>query len=164
MSQSSGLLSFSLDPKMLIEGPYATSEHGELDLTIRLGSSQKRSEVGLYTELFPAIGYYSFGLFSNYKILLESNPKKFHRWEVPVGGELGFIRRAHRDVSHRGLCAEEVLQFNFALNASVRYFFIKNMGVEIGINYRYRSDLAKIYQDYFQLRANIFTGIVFRWP
>jgi hypothetical protein len=183
VSQSSVLLSFTVDPKMLLKGPYKTSLHGELDLTIRLACYHRRYEIGLYTELFPAIEYYSFGFFSNYKIPLESNPKKFHRWVVPIGGEIGFIKRNHREkppsrarylspiakgARHRPPppppFKREELEFSFAFNTSIRYFFSKNMGVELGVNYRYRSDLEKIYQDNFQMRYNIFTGIVFRWP
>jgi len=119
--QSYWLLSFTLDPKMLVEGPYESSEHGELDLTIRLACYHKNYEVGLYTALFPAIEYYSFGVFSNYKILLESNPKKFDRWVLPVGVEMGFIRRVRTNVFHHGSDKEEdVLQFTFGVNASVR--------------------------------------------
>lgn len=164
VSQSSGMLSFTLDPKMLAVGPYETSEYGELDLTIRLGCSKERFEIGLYTELFPAIGYYGFGLFSNYKFFLDSNPKTFHRWVVPIGGELGFIRRVHREANNLRSHRDKVLQFNFGFIGSVRYFIIKNMALELGVDYRYRSDLEKIYQDDFQLRANVFTGIVFTWP
>ena len=154
MAQKQGLLSFAFDPKMAVHGPYETSEHGELDLTIRLACHATRREIGLYTELFPAIDYYSFGLFYNYKILLEKQPRKFHHWVVPFGVEAGFIKREYKT---------DVLQFNFALNGSVRYFFIKNMGVEAGINYRYRSDLEKMYQDNFKMKMNSFVGVVFVW-
>lgn len=154
-SQQHGLLSVSFDPKMAISGPYETSEHGEMDLTIRLACYQDTYELGLYTELFPAINYYSFGLFYNYKLLLESHPKKFHNWVLPIGVEAGFIKRNSK---------QENLYFNFAFNGSVRYFLTKNFGLEVGVNYRYRSDLEAIYQDNFKIKANVFTGVVLVWP
>ena len=154
-SQSAGLLSFTVDPKMLVQGPYTTSEHGALDLTIRLACAGKRYEVGLFAEIFSEIEYYSFGFFSNYKILLESKPKKFRRWVLPVGAEVGFIKRNSKI---------DVLKFNFALNGSLRYYFVKNVGLELGMNYRYRSDLEVLYHDNGQMRVNMFSGIVFRWP
>ena len=155
LAQKHALLSFSFDPKMAIEGPYETSEHGEMDLTIRLACYSDKHEFGLYTEIFPAIDYYSFGLFYNYKILLEKKPKDFHHWVIPVGAEFGFIKRSSK---------QGALEFNFAFNSSLRYFFTKNIGAELGVNYRYRSDLEKMYQDNFKMKMNIFTGIVFVWP
>jgi len=147
-AQKQGMVSFSSDPKMAVEGPYKTSEHGEIDMILRAASYHLRYEIGVFTELFPAIEYYGFGLFFKYKFLFEKYPKKFNRWVLPIGVDLGFIKRNQEFV-------EKVLMFNFALDTSIRFFMTENIGLELGVNYRYRSDLEEIYQDNFQMRHNV---------
>ena len=155
-AQSQGMVSIVIDPKMAVEGPYKTSEHGELDITLRVACHHLKYEIGAFTELFPAIEYYGFGLFFKYKFLLEKNPKKFNRWVLPIGADVGFIKRNQE-------FEEKVLMFNFAIDGGVRFFITKNIGLELGINYRYRSDLEEIYQDNFQMRYNVYSGLVFVW-
>ncbi|MDG1805460.1 hypothetical protein, partial [Flavicella sp.] len=94
--------------------------------------------------------------FFKYKFLLEKNPKKFNRWVLPIGADVGFIKRNQE-------FEEKVLMFNFAIDGGVRFFMTKNIGLELGINYRYRSDLEEIYQDNFQMRYNVYSGLVFVW-
>lgn len=150
--QSTGMFSVVLDPKMAITGPYPTSKHGELDVTLRLGVHKRKYEVGLFSEIFYAIDYYSFGIFYNRKFIVSSDPKaNYDNWVVPIGVDFGVIKRNVK---------RETLHVNFSLNGSLRYYFHKNWGIEGGVNYNYRADLEEIYRDNKPMRMSGFLGVI----
>ena len=154
LSQNKGLFSVMIDPKMLIVGPYETSEHGELDIIFKIAHHNPHHEIGLYSELFSAIGYYSFGMFYNYKFLIESEKKDFNRFVFPVGIELGFIKRKDE---------VDLLEYSFALNGSIRYFLVKNWAIEVNYRWIKRSDLTELYDEGFLMKSNMYTGLVYVW-
>lgn len=149
-AQKSVFLSLSLDPKMLITGPYDTSKQGALNYVFRLGATGETHEYGLSLENFSEIGYFSYSAFYNYK-----NPFGIavENFSFLIGAEVGRLIRKVED--YRGV--------TFAVNAETRYHFNKNWGVLLAATYRYRCDLVEVYQENNCYKFNGYTGVFFNW-
>ncbi len=153
-AQKKGMVSFVLDPKMAIHGPYEHSTNGELDYIIRVACGTDRYEVGIFTEQFQAIHYHGYGMFYNYKFFLKAKTKDYIRWELPIGADVGFITRTRNN---------QIFEFSFALNGALRYYFSKHWGVECLSSYRYRSDFYEMYEANNKMKFNFYTGLQYRW-
>ena len=149
-AQKNGFVSLVIDPKMLIMGPYETSEQGELDFIVKLSDHTKNSEIGIAYERFASIDYSSYGIFYNQKI--DFNIIKDTSYIL--GFESGFIRRQLED---------HVLKMSFAFNAGVRYDINSSIGVEVSSNYRYRSDLVELYNESNPMMFSGYMGVYYNW-
>ena len=157
-SQTKGYVSFSIDPLMMTQGPYAESSKGQLDFIIRGGVTKgDHSEFGAYYECFQVIDYYGYGAFYNYKLSIENNNKSYNKWEFLIGPELGLIQREIKELE------ESSILLNTALNGEIRYFINEKWGVLINSNLRYRPDLSHHYEAKDLIKYNGYIGIIYRW-
>ena len=154
-SQNNGFVSMTIDPLMLIEGPYSKSDKGELDFIIS-GAFEKgvRSELGVYFEYFNSIDYRGYGVFYNYKFFIKNEDQTFDRWEFVVGPQLGVI--------NRNLEGSKTF-FNTAVGGGVRYFLNNKWGVLVSGDLRYRPDLKYYYNSKDLIKHNAYVGVIYHW-
>ncbi|MDG1806087.1 hypothetical protein [Flavicella sp.] len=146
-------VSLSADPKMIVVGPYETSESGEWDLLLRFAYRRKHFEYSVFYEGFKAISYSSAGINVNYLFFKKDAQSRFNRLEFGVGPGFGVIVRKELDVRE-----------NFIeLNGEFRYFFNKNIGLMFLGNLKYRSDLVVRYNETEPWRFSNFWGVIYRW-
>ena len=146
-------VSLSFDPKMIIVGPYETSEKGEWDLLLRFAHRRKHFEYTLFYEGFKSISYSSAGIGVNYLFLKKDAKSRFNRLEMGLGPGFGVIVRKELDVREN----------YFEFNGEFRYFFNKHLGLMFLGNFKYRNDLVARYDEDEPWRFSNFWGIIYRW-
>ena len=155
IAQENGIVQLYLDPKMMIEGPYADSKSGELDLMIKAGVSKKIYEMGVFVEQFKALSYTSAGVYYNKKVNVEKMLPMLDRFEFSTGLDTGFI--------HRIIKNQKDYSFTAALNAEVKYYVKKNFGVSLLSNYRYRGDLVEFYDTKNPMLFSGYVGLFYKF-
>ncbi|SHH72574.1 hypothetical protein [Wenyingzhuangia marina] len=137
-AQKKGIIQVSLDPTMLVNGPYSDSQNGALDFLIKASIGNPKNELGLYYERFKAMDYTSAGVLYNHKMELAKVSSVLSNMIGLIGLDAGYIRR---DLAKRSDA------FTVSLNAELRYLVSKNFGVNLTSNYRVRGDLIDLYND-----------------
>lgn len=135
LAQENIIIETGLDPKMLNAGPYATSEHGELDLLLKVGYNHKKHRFGVFTERFSAIQFYVSGLFYDFQISQWKIGKSKIR--LSQGMDFGMISRPKFDSN----------TLSVALNSHMSINLTKKINLKYTANLRHRSDLNHIYKD-----------------
>ncbi len=120
-------ISIGLDPKMALQGPYENSKP-EIDFQIRFIDVYEFGEVGLFTEYFPTINYFNWGLFGNKRLY------EYRNLELLAGIEASVVVRG------RGKANAGYLSYGF--NGDIRHYFGK-FGIGIQGNYKRRPELEK---------------------
>ncbi|MDO3695108.1 hypothetical protein QVZ41_09655 [Wenyingzhuangia sp. chi5] len=155
VAQEKGIIQLYLDPKMMVEGPYADSKSGELDLMIKAGLSNKTYEMGFFVEQFKALSYTSIGAYYNKKVNVEKILPMLNRFEFSAGLDTGFI--------HRIISNQKNYSFTAALNAETKYYIKKNFGVSLLSNYRYRGDLVHFYDTKNPMLFSGYVGLFYKF-
>ena len=137
-AQNKGIIQISLDPTMLVNGPYSDSQNGALDLLVKTSIGNSKNEFGLYYEKFKAMEYTSAGILYNHKMELAKISSKLDNMIGLIGLDAGYIRRD---------LAKSSDAFTMSLNTELRYLVTKNLGVNLTSNYRLRGDLIDLYND-----------------
>ena len=140
-SQKKGIVQVSLDPTMLVNGPYSDSQNGALDFLIKAAIGNSKNELGLYFEKFKAMEYTSAGILFNHKMELAKVSSVLSNMIGLIGLDTGYIRRNQSKVSRTSD------SFTVSLNAELRYLVSKNFGINLTSNYRVRGDLIDLYND-----------------
>ena len=152
-AQNDFRVALSFDPKMKIYGPYDYSTSGEWNLLLRGAFKHKNFEYALFLEGFDAISYGAIGINVNYVFGIQDKQNRFDRWEFAVGPGYGVVLREELDVY------EDIIEFN----GDTRYFFNKNLGLQLLGNLKYRSDLVEEYDEEDPWRLSAFFGLIYRW-
>ncbi|MGY5354155.1 hypothetical protein [Wenyingzhuangia sp. IMCC45467] len=137
-AQKEGIFQVSLDPTMLVNGPYADSEKGALNFLIKASRGNSKNELGLYLERFQAMDYTSAGVLYNYKMNLAKVSSMLNNMIGLIGLDAGYIRRDLAKTSDA---------FTTSLNAELRYLVSQSFGLNLTSNYRMRGDLVDLYDD-----------------
>ncbi|ANW96271.1 hypothetical protein AXE80_08260 [Wenyingzhuangia fucanilytica] len=137
-AQKEGIVQVSLDPTMLVNGPYADSEKGALNFLIKASRGNANNELGLYFEKFSAMEYTSAGVLYNYKMDLTTVSSMLNNMIGLIGLDAGYIRRD---------LAKKSDAFTTSINAELRYLISQNFGLNLTSNYRMRGDLIDLYND-----------------
>jgi hypothetical protein len=153
--QNKGIVLLSIDPRMLLNGPYEDSTGGELNFVVRAGVTNFKNEMGVSFESFSALDYRGYEAFYNYKFFTKKIENESRYFEFLGGVASGVVTRPKQDVS----------ELTLALNAESRYYFSKNWGLSITGNYRYRGDLVEMYDASFSnyMVFSGYFGVLFRW-
>ena len=129
-------ISIGLDPKMALQGPYEDSKP-EIDFQLRFIDVYDFGEVGLFTEYFPTINYFNWGLFTNKRIYQDRNI------EILTGIEASIIIRGE------GKANAGYLSYGF--NGDIRHYF-NHFGLGVQGNYKRRPELQKfVYSTFINL-------------
>ncbi|NIJ45246.1 hypothetical protein FHR24_001685 [Wenyingzhuangia heitensis] len=150
------VIQFSLDPTMLANGPYADSDHGELDFMIK-GSKifKENNEIGIFVEQFSAMNYTSAGFLYNRKVnIFPETSAMCESVETLFGIDAGAIKR---DVEE-----EDGTYLTAGLNAEFRFLLSDKFGFNLTSNYRYRGDLANIYNDNSPFIFSGYVGVFYK--
>lgn len=151
-----GIIQFSLDPTMLANGPYADSEHGELDFMIKGAKVfNEKNEIGVFVEQFSAMNYTSAGFLYNRKAnIFPESSAMCESVETLFGFDAGAIKRKAD--------GEEGTYLTAGLNAEFRFLLSDKFGFNLTSNYRYRGDLAKIYNDNSPFVFSGYVGVFYK--
>ena len=133
--QQTLIVETGLDPKMLATGPYSNSEHGELDYILKIGYKLNRYEVGIFTERFEAIKFYTSGIYTSAAIYR----RHINNSQVTLscGVDAGILSRPDLNSN----------SFTYSLNSGLMFRINEKISIKYTANFRQRSDLVKIYNE-----------------
>lgn len=137
-AQKEGIIQVSLDPTMLVNGPYAESENGALNFLIKASRGNSKNELGLYFEKFKEMEYTSVGILYNHKVSLAKVSSMLNNMIGLIGLDAGYVRRDLEKKSNA---------FTTSINAELRYLVSQKFGFNLTSNYRMRGDLIDLYDD-----------------
>jgi len=114
-----------------------------LDVQLKISDITPHREIGLEFEYFKEIDYFSYGVYSNYLVNVNS-------FQLAFGGELIQIIRG------------KFTSFAYGFNGEIRYFITDKIGVSTQYNIRRRTDLQLLYNDGRFVNSG-FVNLIYKW-
>lgn len=132
-AQEKHIFTVGFDPRLALDGAYSYDDTPVLDFYFSAVGQLNKNEIGVvgeYAELNPY--YWSFGFMYN-RLLIKTN-----RIDMLLGCELIVIQRGFKPQVQNEFLA-------YGLNATTRFYVFDNLSINLKLNAKYRTDLAKHY-------------------
>lgn len=155
-SQEKHIFTVGIDTKLAIAGAYDYDDTPVLDIFISAVSQVNKNEIGIiceYAQLNPY--YWSFGFMYNRLIPIFNTDKI----ETLLGAEVIVIQRGFKPQVQNEFLA-------YGLNATTRIYLVDFLSINLKLNAKYRTDLAKHYNTSNPIKISGYASlsyIINRW-